>query len=201
MPAPPAPGIVALNAIWEVEGQMMENTFNYRLSGAIDTTVLQGLATEYAGWAALSVNTFSTVSELVKIYVVDLTSSTSDSIEYNVNPAIEGTNASGNLPNNVTFSLKRMTGHKGRSMRGRIYLIGLSENQLASGRQEMIDSQALNYAGHYNTLLADMITHQSATEVIYHKALGTGTDVIGYGYADLFLDSQRRRLPGHNRHH
>jgi hypothetical protein len=200
MPAPPAPGIVALDAIWEVEGQVMENTFNYSVTGTIDLAKLNAMAQTYATWAAAHNNLFSSVSELVKIYVADLTSSTSDSVEYNVSPVVDGLNVSGNLPNNVTFSLKRMTGQKGRSKRGRIYLIGLSENLLSSSRQEMLGSQAGNYVTNYGTLLAAQETDNGAQEVVYHKALGTGTAVIGYGYADLFLDSQRRRLPGHNRH-
>jgi hypothetical protein len=45
------------------------------------------------------------------------------------------------------------------------------------------------------------LSDNGLTEVIYHRALGTGTPILGYLYSDLTIDAMRRRLPDHNRHH
>lgn len=201
MPAVIAPGIVLMAPIWQQEGQIVENTFHYKLAGAIDRAKLTAMANVYANWASTNASAFHAACILNKIYLLDLTSSTSASLEFNVVPAVNGTNPGGALPNNVTFALKRETGLRGRANRGRIYLIGLSQGDMNTGSQEIKPASANGQVSIYNALMAAMLAGPAATEVVLHRATGLGTNVIGYTYADLAFDSQRRRLEFHNRHH
>lgn len=201
MTAPAAPGIVALNAIWQSANENVENTYHYHVAGTIDTALLTAMATTYENWATANVALFSTQAGLIKIYLEDLTSTNSASLEYNPPAVVDGTDAGAILPNNVSFSIKRMTGLRGRANRGRIYWISLTEGSLDPSGQQITKARADVRVTACNSLLANQLADNAATEVIYHKALGTGTTVTAYTYADLFLDSQRRRLPMHNRHH
>jgi hypothetical protein len=200
MPAPPAPGIAALEAIWNIEGQICENTFHYTVAGGIDVAALNSIIACYENWVSTHPTLWHNASQLVKMQARDLTSSSGASVEANVTPPVSGTGGAGAQPNNVTFSLKRQTGLRGRKMRGRVFLLGIPTTSLDVGAQTLLVAVAAAYATAYNALLSSMLSAANATEVILHRSLGTGTQVTNYVYADLYMDSQRRRLPGHNRH-
>lgn len=201
MAPPPAPGIIAVEAVWNQEDQPCENTFHYHTSSTIDVALLQAIMSTYQTWAAAHPAMFSNVCALIKMQARDLSSSSGASVIDNISPPVLGTNASGNLPNNVSFALKRQTGIRGRANRGRLYMIGLPQDNMQSGNQDIKSTSADNFVSNYTNLLLAQLSDNSVTEVIYHKAHGTGTPVIGYAYTDLVVDSQRRRLQGHNRHH
>lgn len=195
-----APGIVTMGAIWSLDGERAENTFNYKVTGTIDVAKLNAMATTYATWAAANVAQFTDTALLLLVYMRDLTTQFGLTLDFTPTSTIQGTNASGLLPNNVTFALKRETGLAGRKNRGRIYWLGVNSNQRGAP-QTLLSATANAWVGLLNNLMNSQASSNSAQEVIYHRALGTGTPVIGYTYTDLTLDSQRRRLPGHNRHH
>lgn len=200
MSTPVAPGVVSLEAVWLQENEIVENTFHY--TGLSTTTVeqLTAVANVYYEWAGDKSILFHAACQLQKMVVRDLSSPTGTSVEVSASPPIDGTGEGGALPNNVTFSLKRETGMRGRANRGRIYLIGIPLSAVAAGAQQLDAVFAGSCVDAYNSLKANMLSEQSAQEVLLHKALGTNTPITTYGFADLNLDSQRRRLPGHNRH-
>lgn len=201
MPTPAAPGIVALNAIWSLANENVENTFHYRVAGSITTAVLTAMAQTYDNWVTAHAILFPTDAAFIKAYVEDLSSSAAPSIEWNPPAPIDGTDSGEALPNNVTWAVKRLTGLRGRANRGRIYWIGITAASLDPTSQQITVARANVRVTACEALMASQLSDNSAQEVILHRALGTGTDVTAYAYADLFLDSQRRRLPGHNRHH
>lgn len=197
----PAPGIVILDAIWGTGEQLVENTYAYRVTGTIDNAKLTAMAVTYQTWAAANTSLFSDQYALEKIYVRDMTTQGSHSVEYNPTSVIDGTDSSAVLPNNVSWALKRFTGLAGRANRGRIYWIGLTMGDLDATNQAITKARANLRITAALALMSSQSTSNGAVEVIYHRKLGTGTDVFSYAYSDLFLDSQRRRLPGHNIHH
>lgn len=197
----PAPGIVALEAIWTQQGQPCENTFNYAVSGGVTVAKLLAIIGSYTAWASANPSAWDSDSQLVKLQARDLTSTSGASVIENVTPPISGTDATTPVANSVTFALKRQTGVRGRANRGRVYLIGVPSSKFNAGFNSLTSAAAAGYIGIYNDLLSRMLTESDATEVILHRALGTGTPVLSYAYSDVFTDSQRRRLPGHNRHH
>lgn len=201
MTTPDAPGIVALNAIWQCASENVENTYHYHVAGTIDIAKLTAMAVTYKNWVAANVVLWSTQSGFIKAYLEDLSSSSAASLEYNPPTVVDGTDAGNILPNNVTWAVKRMTGLRGRANRGRIYWIGLTDASTDPSGQQITKPRADVRVTAAAALMASQFTDNGAQEVIYHKSHGTGTNVSGYSYSDLFLDSQRRRLPGHNIHH
>lgn len=197
----PAPGIVALSAIFIAQTEPCENTFHYRVGGTIDIAKLTEIADTYIAWLQSDLSNWANDVRLQKVYVRDLTTQHSAVTEVNPVGSTVGTDASGPLPNNVSWALARRTGKSGRAFRGRVYLIGMTIGDLDTGAQTITPARANARVAFYDGLITAQQSDNAATEVILHRALGTGTDVIGYGYSDLYLDSQRRRLPGHNRHH
>lgn len=201
MPLVPVANVAALDVIWIQANQPVENTFHYQFAAPPTEAELRAIQDTYSSWAGAHSSLFSNNCQLVKMQSRDLTSSGGLSVEGNVIPPVAGTNASGQMPNNVTWALKRQTGFQGRAMRGRIFIIGIAHNMLDAGFQEIEPASAASLVAAYDTLMNSQFTDNGADEVIVHKALGTKTHVTGYAFSDLFLDSQRRRLPGHNRHH
>lgn len=201
MASVPAPGIIAVEAIWSVENEMCENTFHYHFGGTIDVALLQLIMTTYQTWAAAHLGLWTTVTELVKMQARDLTSTSGASVIDNLTTPVIGTDASTVMPNNVSFALKRQSGIRGRANRGRLFMLGMGQDNLDASQQSLTGAAAANYVTTYTDLLLAQLADSGVTEVILHRALGTSTPVIGYAYSDLFVDSQRRRLPGHNRHH
>lgn len=199
MPFVPAPGIITMATIMTWNGERVENTFNYHSAGTINSTLLQAMAQTYVNWFTAHESDFSNTVGLELIYLRDLTSQTSTTFEFIPPTSTDGTRTSPTLPNNCTLAIKRQTGLAGRQNRGRVFHVGLTED-LLSGVNTVAQSQAALLATHYSSLLASQLTDNAVTEVIYHRKLGTGTTVLGYVCSDFVLDSQRRRLPGHNRH-
>lgn len=196
----PAPGIVQLNGIMTLNDEKVENTFHYRVSGTIDRTILHNIAQTYVTWWAAHAGLYGTSVGLILVYVRDMGSQSGATLDFVPAATTDGTRTSSLLPNNVTIAIKRETGLAGRKNRGRVYWVGITQDMLSSPNQ-MVLGTAASLASALDALRTSQSSGNSATEVILHRASGTGTDVIGYVPADQTLDSQRRRLPGHNRHH
>lgn len=195
----PAPGIVTMQAIWLLDNQPVENTYAYQVAGTINLAKLNAMANTYITWAAAHVSAWPTNAQVLKLYLRDMTTESSVTSEFVPTAAVVGTKVGVTLPSNVTFAVKRMTNLAGRKNRGRIYWIGLTDNDRTDDNH-IASSRALQFVTNSNTLLAAELADNSATEVVYHRSLGTGTVITGYTYTDLTIDAMRRRLPDHNRH-
>jgi hypothetical protein len=200
MPFVPAAGVVSMAAIWSLDNQNVENTFNYHVGATIDIAKLTAMATTYATWANTNKIDWPNNCQLLKLYLRDLTTQSGAVEEFVPVSAIVGTKTGTPLPNQVAFAIKRQTGLAGRKNRGRLYQFGITDTD-RSDDNHIATSRVLAWITHYNTLLASQASDNGAAEVILHRATGTYTAVLGYNYADLTIDCQRRRLPDHNRHH
>lgn len=199
MPFVPAPGIISMATIMSWSGERVENTFHYRLAGTITSAELLAIANTYIDWFAAHAGDFSNAVGLELVYLRDLTTQFSQTLDVVPGTTHDGSRASPSLPNNCALAIKRQTGLAGRANRGRVFHIGLTEDLLASSNT-VGSASAAGIADNYSTLLLAQQVNNSAHEVILHRKLGTGTDVTGYVVTDFVIDSQRRRLPGHNRH-
>lgn len=200
MPYVNAPGIVHMGAIWTQDNQNVENTYHYHLTGTIDPTVLAAIAQTYVTWATANLNLWSTNCNLLKIYMRDLSTQFGATLDLVPATTLNGTKVGESLPNNVAWAMKRQSGLAGRANRGRLYWFGIVDADL-DGPNRIAGSRATNMITKAETLRLSEFTDNGATEVIFHKKLGTGTPVVGYSSSDRTLDAQRRRLPDHNRHH
>lgn len=112
-----------------------------------------------------------------------------------------GSVSSKSLPNNVALCVSKYTALRGRSFRGRLFLMGMPENS-RSTPSYVTDA----YMGNINTamsgVLADMISAGFPPCVISRytanapRTTGIATLVTALACVDPVLDSQRRRLPG-----
>lgn len=181
-------------------GERVENTFHYLLGVEPDIPTMTAMANTYIAWWVANAGLYSNACGLVLIYLRSLTTQTSPTVEIVPGATTTGTRVSPLKPNNCSIAIKRQTGHAGRKNRGRVYWVGIT-NDMMSDSNDLIPLTAANMAGALNTLLSDQAVGNAAQEVILHRSDGTTTPVISYTVVDQAVDSQRRRLPGHNRHH
>jgi len=132
---------------------------------------------------------------LARIEVRDL--STQFGAYHSENVGQIGENAGARAPSNVTMSLSFRTGQVGRSFRGRNYLIGLSEDDFTNNVFDSAEALAWRIA--YDTMRTDTAAEDFVHVVVsrYENGAprmgGITTDVTSYIFADLNVDTQRRR--------
>lgn len=196
----PAPGICEVDIIWNQAGQHTQNTFHYRKAATGPSDLIALCNTALADIAAHWTGLLSTHVSVVEAYARDLSSQNSWTVTQVPTAPIVGTDATELHPNNVSFAVKRQTGLAGRKMRGRVYWPGIPDDFLTeTNTMDTVKAGDLTIV--LTGLMTQQVTDNAAQEVILHKATGIGTNVIGYVTSDFTLDSQRRRLPGHNIHH
>lgn len=131
----------------------------------------------------------------VRIEVRDFTDPAGWKYVENVNQP--GERAGGGAPNNVTLSITFRTGKVGKAFRGRNYLVGLVETDFAGDNFSSVQASAWSDA--YYAMAAAVQPEDyihvvtSFEEAGVPRPMGVMTAVTGYGFADLVVDTQRRR--------
>lgn len=121
---------------------------------------------------------------------------------------VRGTDIGGDLAAGQTFAVTLRTVLSGRSHRGRCFLVGLTDNFLASGSKDVADIGAVNdYLAAFTGLIAsnpgggsNKLSVFSYSNNNAYRANIAATPIVSAGTFDLNMDYQRRRAPGHNRH-
>lgn len=125
-------------------------------------------------------------------------------------PTTGGADGTTQLQNGLTFTITHRTGLAGRSFRGRTYVPCLSTNSVFEvGANAIKPTYAADLVASFRQLrdllnLADATWHLAVVSRYHNgvaRAAGVSTPVVDFGYSDIYLDFQRRRAPGHNRHH
>lgn len=198
-------------------GEFAENTFGVDIGATPTSTNMTPIANAIMNWwkdGAGGANYRSAMcvgTELLGCYARSLVAEGAPSVVV-VPPFSEtaGTDTHTPLPTGVSFSMTARTGLAGRSFRGRTYLIAMTSNVLASGSEDqMYGPNADAFVTAFNGLITAIgaVTGTPKLAVLSRRhnnawrTTGVATPVIAYGYHDLWLDYQRRRAPGHNRHH
>lgn len=181
--------------------QRLANVLHFYDFGGWNSDQLLQLATDVRNWWVTSIK--PSVSD-----TVFLTDTTAKSLETEAEPTyMFGTGAAGSasspaLPNNVTLAVKLVTGLSGRSFRGRIYHVGLTEGQVvgntvAEGTRTSLLSDYLELLNpaviSYGTLCV-----YSRISAGAERPTGAATVVLDMSI-DPTIDAQRRRLPGRGR--
>lgn len=202
----------------QADGEFAENVWGVVRDEAWDVASLTALAHTFMTWwhdgtgGASYREAQGTGVQLLGCAVRDLTTETSPSLVISPFPITEvhGIDTAAPLPNGVSFAITARTGHAGRSFRGRTFAIGLTESVLLSSDSNQIKPDV---AAIFTVALGGLITAVHAADAHAQlavvsrrhdnapRSLGVATPIVNYGYHDLFLDYQRRRAPGHNRHH
>lgn len=192
------------------QGQPVENVYAVqRFSvGPLSVADLTDIGGVFAGWeTGVALPYRSNTVTYNGCSVRDLTTESSPEVEVSTGAGTVGGRTANPLPNNVTFCLKLSTGLVGRSFRGRTYWIGLVYDQITGN--VILHSGAVDIRGIMNQLLTFLTSHTTSYALgvlsLHHngaaRTAGVFTSASGYSFTDEVLDSQRRRLPAHNRHH
>jgi hypothetical protein len=201
------PSLVATNVVQVVceylsGGEKCANVYHVHKSTPWTALNITDVLTEITTASPLRSNEVS----LIRITGTDLTSLTSARVDVPLVAPIVGTNVAPVLPANATFAVKANIGERGKGRNGRTFWIGLAENKVA---ENSVDE---TYAGNVQTALNTLITDISggspvATLGIIHTEVGgvpqspaPFSAILEWSYTDLFVDSQKNRLPGHKRH-
>lgn len=180
-------------------GSVFENVLYFTKAGGWDAAALQDLADSVqVNFAANMGGVVSSDASLIHVRAIDVSSAIGPVADNSA--ASAGLRVNPGLPGNVTLAIKFTTALRGRSYRGRMYLVGLSE--------DMVLGQAVDAA-----VLPDILLGvQSWIEAVEADSGGVhvvasycqlsewlvaavATPVTGYS-SDGFIDSQRRRLAG-----
>lgn len=203
----PCPGIAEVVEQFNSGGQIVENVYHVQSDTPWTVTLLHTLLTTVQGWESAT-GSLHRHSDTLATYLraKDLTTQNGPEDQLSIN--VDGQIATGDqLPNNVTFSVKAQTGIAGRAFRGRTYWVGMPKSyQDSTAINTVLAARVSDIVGGLNTLLVDLDAI-AATPVVLSRYLnnvkrgnGIGTPIVSYAATDNYFDSQRRRLPGHNRH-
>lgn len=207
MPVPfvPCPRTAQVNMRYEEAGEKVENVYHFLGASDWTSTLLAALAVAMIGWENTNMKVFRANNTILDLaYAIDL-SVNDGAWDVSVTP-VQGTRTSPNLPNNCSWAVKWITAQRGRSFRGRTYHIGMTEDMLQGGSQEITTTTATNMLAAYRTLLTTTWPNSAVPVVrsIRHnnayRTTGVMTPITDATYSDLVIDSQRRRLPFHNVH-
>ena len=199
---------VPANGICEV---FMEHSVNdvtnigwvlhYERSGATSWSVLfEDLGQYLVNWWDVHMQPLvSTATLLQRVRMRDLTSQNAPIGDYSIGLPLTGTATGQPASNNVAISVKKNTGLAGKSYRGRIYQLGLTENQVVGN---FIDSayrtallaawtEALFITGGSAEYGMVLVSKYSAGAP---RAAALVNDVTSVSLADTRIDTRRDRM-------
>ena len=199
----PVPHVALVEMIFDIFEQTCENTLYFIHPGEEAWTggSLAALGETMAVWWGESLlDATSLDCTLREVKVTDLTTVTGLQVS-NV-PNIVGTVNSPALPTNATLSVSFRTHLRGRSYRGRNYIVGLAE---ASVTGDAVLSSPLAIVASAYAQIPDYLpelTEDTAWVVVSREQdnavleVGVATEVTTVVIVDDSIDSQRRRLAG-----
>lgn len=198
----PAANVARVELVYDASGSIMENVYHVLGTAAWTHETLVNLAVAAVSWEGdVGSHGRSTNVQCEKCIVTDLTTETSERIVQTDGLPIPGIIASPILPLNATFAVTSLTAMRGRSYRGRTYWIGLPASKVTESK---IDPAFANGLVTGMGALQDAVSTVNGGKLVVLSQFQDGawlteavaTEITSYAYADLFTDSQRRRLPG-----
>lgn len=199
-------------------GDIQENTFHVQRTGAWTPTLLTAMAQGFQDWwytgsggKAYRTRMWNGIT-LLQSTARDLTTQSSPAVTVAANQASNVGADGANLPmaSGMTFALTARTGLAGRSQRGRVFLIGLTAGFNTGVNQDTALAAAVNdEITAFNGLITKVTAVDAAATLVVlstrhnnaPRSAGQTTAITAWGYSSLNLDYQRRRAPGHGRHH
>lgn len=197
----PVPDTAQAEIRMSLFGQAIENVLHFVVTGGWNPILLASLAATLADWWISEYSDFTTTDlTLREIYVKDIAVEGGAEVT-DISAAGEtGSIITQTAPSNCCACVSFRTGQSGRSYRGRSYISGIPISYVL---ENVLDSAAaIDIIDSYNTLAANLsaIDMQHVVVSRYNAGAprleGVATPVTTYLFADLDIDSQRRRLNG-----
>lgn len=205
MPFVPVPDVCAVHVRYTAQLQQCENILYFAADGGWDSSQLVDIAGEVGAWWQTELRPLvSNTVQLREVYAEDLSSANGPTGASAPPAATFGQNSSPAMPANVSLAISFRTALRGRSFRGRNYVVGLTESQVADSTvvASVVSSLQAAYTsllpsgGYFTRGLWSVVSRYSNGAP---RAVGVSTFVTSVVVVDAVVDSQRRRLPGRGR--
>ena len=185
-------------------GQRCQNVFHYTKASPWAISHMEELAEGMIDWWVANIKPSVSVDlSLIQVDVTDMSEQNAPGISWGTGLPQAGITGTGTtLPNSISCVFTKRTALRGRSYRGRIYHMGLTEAQVTGN--SVVTLTVSQLIGHYEAALSIPLTVavDEANMVVVSKytnnaprATGVATLVTNIT-SDGIVDSQRRRLPG-----
>jgi len=200
---PPADGVTRAVLQFRYDTQVCANVLHFVAADGVDAPDPTELASRLvAKWKAQLQPFMPATVILDRVIVTDLSASGPPPVEFTTGLPAAGSGGTIQLPNNVTLAFTLRTAFRGRSFRGRVYHVGISE---AAVTGNVMSGSALDQALAFYTgliALAGDVGEPIHKLVVLSYFTGgavrpspVATPVTSIS-TDGVIDSQRRRLPG-----
>lgn len=211
MPYVPVVNTAMVEMRYLYQGEPCENTLYFKAEVAFDVPTLTALGIAIRDWWVTDIFPAQSVhASLRELYVTDLTTDSSAAVSVTT-----GLPSAGGVPdeaeaNNVAPCISFKTASRGRSFRGRNYLLGIPVVSVSGNEIAPLYLAAMTDA--YNGLLPIaaalgldwvVVSRYSGYTVVDGKkiptprAAGLATPIVNAVFTDNIVDSQRNRLPNH----
>jgi len=204
MPFQPVPDVIEVFVEYRMPSTaLVGNRYMVRdLQAGITGARVSDCLDVFQAWANLTATRGQIASDvnLVRLNGRDLTIEIGSVEDRTISPPVPGTAAGTALPAHTTIALSLRTGLAGRSARGRLYYVGLSEGMV--GTDFLASANATAILGNFNILRANLLAADFAWSVVQRVSngipLSNGVDrqITDLLFVDLRVDTQRRRLVG-----
>lgn len=208
MPFVPVANTVLAELRMTLDGQQVENTLWFEAAAGVNALIMSDLAQLLQDWWVANYAPQTSVNlQLIEIVISDQTTATGLQVTQSPGTPTLGTIVSDALPNNVSFTVSFRTALRGRSFRGRNYVVGIPESVAALSHLQA--GYVAGWQVAYAQLLSDLsavgdwewvvVSRFSGTDVDgdpIPRVAGITTPVTNVVIVDDVVDSQRRRLPG-----
>jgi hypothetical protein len=201
----PVPDVALAELIYIWEDQIVENTLYFAKDGGWGGSDLSVLADQLLDWWNSNAKSFTNVNAaLQEIKITDLSSDTAPTFSLTAGLPIAGDATGDPLPNNCSLTISFRTAGRGRSSRGRNYIVGLSESATSGNVVDpTVIADIKNAYEVINSTVQDLLpAHHVVVSRVHNKVPrteGLAQEITSYQVVDPFVDSQRRRLPGRGR--
>jgi hypothetical protein len=187
------------------DGEKMEQVIYFHTAtGFDDAAVIDQLCDDVATrWGANMIPNLSPTYEFTEVQATALDTATSHNFTLAIEPHVPGARIDDGAPGNLGIGIVTHTGFRGRSNNGRVFITACCDIDFELGvptdpaRTLMLQSYgafiaSLNTLGYSYVL----VSYQSA------KRWRTIAQVTSIAFMSVgaYIYTQRRRLPGHNRH-
>ena len=201
MPYIPVPDVMQVETLFRWDSQAVENVYHFTASVAIDLAIMAELAAEMKDWWVTEMApSVTNTLQLIQVKVTDLTTQTSPVYNFTSGLPVAGGSANPSLPNNVSVVYTKRTENRGRSFRGRIYHMGMTESQVTGNAVDT--TTAASWLTKYNLTRSIVGASATYTQGVVSRFTGSAprasgiiTPILTFS-TDALVDSQRRRLPG-----
>lgn len=184
-----------------VAGQKCENTlYFYKAAGWIPQGYADMGSAMQSWWEGTYSTYISNQVTLTEVYITDLTTNIAPTYTGVPTTEIHGQNNDEPVPNNSAYCIGFRTPLRGKSNRGRNYVLGLGN--AAVDKSSVLPAVSAQLVAAYNAIITIALNNDCNWVVVsrYHnkqpRVEGTYTAINAAVAADLYMDSQRRRLPG-----